>query len=223
MAEVQHTGSKVATSALFDPITIAGVPMRNRLMMAPMGTCLDEGGHITDADDRLLPPARRGGVGTITVEGCLVSAGDDRAGAEDQRPRVPARSASDSSTTLKADDVTVGIQLMHPGRQVVAGPMVAPVAGAAELARARAARADGRGDRPRSSPTTPMPPTARRRPASSSSRSTAHTATCRRTSSRRWSTSAPTPTAATSIVVRASSSRSPRRSERASTSRCSGG
>ena len=42
--------------------------------MAPMGTCLDEGGHITDDTIAYYRRRAEGGVGTITVEGCLVSA-----------------------------------------------------------------------------------------------------------------------------------------------------
>ena len=42
--------------------------------MAPMGTCLDESGHITDETIAYYVRRAAGGVGTITVEGCLVSA-----------------------------------------------------------------------------------------------------------------------------------------------------
>ena len=33
-----------ATRVLFTPCELGGLKLRNRLMMAPMGTCLDEGG-----------------------------------------------------------------------------------------------------------------------------------------------------------------------------------
>ena len=49
--------------------TSAGLRLQNRLIMAPMGTCLDEGGHITDATIAYYRRRAEGGVGTITVEG----------------------------------------------------------------------------------------------------------------------------------------------------------
>ena len=33
---------------LFEPVRLGPLELRNRLVMAPMGTCLDNGGHITD-------------------------------------------------------------------------------------------------------------------------------------------------------------------------------
>ena len=58
-----------ATRVLFTPFDLAGLRLRNRLIMAPMGTCLDEGGHITDATIAYYRRRAEGGVGTITVEG----------------------------------------------------------------------------------------------------------------------------------------------------------
>src|SRR4051795_8600920 len=63
-----------ATRVLFTPFALGGLRLRNRLIMAPMGTCLDESGHITDAPIAYYRRRAEGGVGTITVEGCLVSA-----------------------------------------------------------------------------------------------------------------------------------------------------
>src|SRR3954454_19464228 len=60
--------------ALFEPVQLGPLRLRNRLVMAPMGTCLDESGHITDEAIAYYLRRARGGVGTITVEGCLVSA-----------------------------------------------------------------------------------------------------------------------------------------------------
>ncbi|MCW3010466.1 MAG: NADH:flavin oxidoreductase [Solirubrobacterales bacterium] len=113
------------TGVLFEPLALGHLTLRNRLVMAPMGTCLDAGGHITDETIAYYVRRARGGVGTITVEGCLVSA--DTVGPE---PKISGpeylpglRRLVDA---LRPYDVTVGVQLMHPGRQVVAGPSVAP-------------------------------------------------------------------------------------------------
>ncbi|ODU28565.1 MAG: hypothetical protein ABT15_12915 [Pseudonocardia sp. SCN 73-27] len=110
---------------LFEPVRLGPLALKNRLVMAPMGTCLDNGGHITDDTVAYYERRARGGVGAITVEGCLVSA--DTVGPE---PRISGpeylpglRRVVDA---LRPHDVTVGVQLMHPGRQVVDGPSVAP-------------------------------------------------------------------------------------------------
>src|SRR4051794_35769672 len=93
--------------------------------MAPMGTCLDESGHITDETIAYYVRRARGGVGTITVEGCLVSA--DTVGPE---PKICSEEYLPGLRrlveALRAHDIVIGVQLMHPGRQVVAGPTVAP-------------------------------------------------------------------------------------------------
>jgi len=111
--------------SLFDPVRLGPLTLRNRLVMAPMGTCLDNGGHITDDTVAYYVRRAQGGVGTITVEGCLVS--PDTVGPE---PRICADEYLPGLRTLVGAlapyDVTVGVQLMHPGRQVVEGPSVAP-------------------------------------------------------------------------------------------------
>ena len=164
---------------LFSPFELGGLRLKNRIVMAPMGTCLDEDGG-TSPTPRSPTTARRaeGGVGTITVEGCLVSP-EPRLGPE---PKICGPEYLPGLKrlvdALRPYDVTIGVQLMHPGRQVVAGepsrPSPVPLNSRApiphELTR--------RGDRRRSSPTTRAPPSSRRRPASTSSRSTARTATC---------------------------------------------
>src|SRR6478752_10098632 len=115
----------VALETLFEPVQLGPLTLRNRLVMAPMGTCLDESGHITDETIAYYVRRAAGGVGTITVEGCLVSA--ETVGPE---PKICGPEYLPGLkrlvTALKAYDVTVGVQLMHPGRQVVAGPTVAP-------------------------------------------------------------------------------------------------
>ena len=85
-----------------------------------MGTCLDEGGHITDATIAYYRRRAEGGVGTITVEGCLVSADTSGPSRKISGPEyLPGLSGW--STRSRPYDVTVGVQLMHPGRQVVEG------------------------------------------------------------------------------------------------------
>lgn len=113
------------SGVLFEPVRLGPLTLRNRLVMAPMGTCLDNGGYITDDTVAYYRRRAEGGVGTITVEGCLVS--PDTVGPE---PRLSGpeflpglRGLVDA---LRPYDVTVGVQLMHPGRQVVEGPSVAP-------------------------------------------------------------------------------------------------
>jgi 2,4-dienoyl-CoA reductase (NADPH2) len=110
---------------LFSPVRLGPLTLKNRLVMAPMGTCLDNGGHITDDTVAYYRRRAEGGVGAITVEGCLVSA--DTVGPE---PRICGpeylpglRRVVDAITP---HGVVAGVQLMHPGRQVVEGPSVAP-------------------------------------------------------------------------------------------------
>jgi 2,4-dienoyl-CoA reductase (NADPH2) len=117
--------SASGTQLLFEPFELGGLTLKNRLIMAPMGTCLDRDGLITDEAIAYYRRRAEGGVGTITVEGCLVS--PDTVGPE---PGINARQhlpgLSRLVEALEPYDVTVGVQLMHPGRQVLAGPSVAP-------------------------------------------------------------------------------------------------
>src|SRR5262245_35242376 len=62
-----------ATRSLFEPVSLGPLRLRNRLMMAPMGTSLDKDGYITDATIAYYRRRAQGGVGSIAVEGCLVS------------------------------------------------------------------------------------------------------------------------------------------------------
>jgi 2,4-dienoyl-CoA reductase-like NADH-dependent reductase (Old Yellow Enzyme family)/thioredoxin reductase len=120
--------SATATSVLFAPLEFAGLRLKNRLVMAPMGSCQsDDDGFVTDQTVAYYRRRAEGGVGTITVEAALVT--PDSHGHE---PRlhgpefVPGmRRVVD---VIREHDVTVGIQLMHPGRQVTSGPSVAPSA-----------------------------------------------------------------------------------------------
>ena len=117
--------SAAKTQSLFEPFALGRLTLKNRVIMAPMGTCLDRGGFITDEAIAYYKRRAQGGVGTITVEGCLVS--PDTVGPEPKihGPQYVAGLAR-LVEALRPYDVTVGVQLMHPGRQVVAGPSVAP-------------------------------------------------------------------------------------------------
>ncbi|WP_166462942.1 NAD(P)/FAD-dependent oxidoreductase [Amycolatopsis acidicola] len=113
------------TGALFTPVRVGGVTFANRLVMAPMGTCLDQGGFVTDDTVAYYRRRAEGGVGAITVEGCLVSSGtvgpEPRLSGPEYVPGL--RRVVEA---VKPHGVTVGVQLMHPGRQVTEGPSVAP-------------------------------------------------------------------------------------------------
>jgi 2,4-dienoyl-CoA reductase-like NADH-dependent reductase (Old Yellow Enzyme family)/NADPH-dependent 2,4-dienoyl-CoA reductase/sulfur reductase-like enzyme len=118
----------VARSALFEPLEFAGLKFRNRLVMAPMGSCQsDADGFVTDQTVAYYRRRAEGGLGAITVEAALVT--PDSHGHE---PRlhgpefVPGM--RQVAETIKAEGVAAGIQLMHPGRQVTSGPVVGPSA-----------------------------------------------------------------------------------------------
>jgi 2,4-dienoyl-CoA reductase-like NADH-dependent reductase (Old Yellow Enzyme family)/thioredoxin reductase len=125
--DVQSTApsTDLSTRALFEPLDLGPLRLRNRLMMAPMGTALDRDGHISDEAIAYYRRRAEGGVGAITIEGCLVS--EETVGPE---PKISGPEYLPGLRrlveALKPYDVTVGVQLMHPGRQVLTGPSVAP-------------------------------------------------------------------------------------------------
>jgi 2,4-dienoyl-CoA reductase-like NADH-dependent reductase (Old Yellow Enzyme family)/NADPH-dependent 2,4-dienoyl-CoA reductase/sulfur reductase-like enzyme len=96
--------------------------------MAPMGSAQsDHDGYVTDQTVAYYARRAAGGIGAITVEAALVT--PDSHGHE---PRlhgpefVPGMKRVVDA--IKGHEVIAGIQLMHPGRQVVSGPVVAPSA-----------------------------------------------------------------------------------------------
>jgi 2,4-dienoyl-CoA reductase (NADPH2) len=113
------------TSILFEPVTVGPLQLKNRLVLSPMGTCLDDRGYITDATIAYYRRRAEGGVGTITVEASLVAPE-----CISPEPRIHDREYLPGLRRLvravRPYEVTVGIQLLHPGRQVVEGPTVAP-------------------------------------------------------------------------------------------------
>jgi 2,4-dienoyl-CoA reductase (NADPH2) len=117
--------TEIDLNVLFEPVGIGSLEIPNRIVMAPMGTSLDVGGHITDEAIAYYVRRARGGVGAVTVEGCLVS--DYSEGPE---PKISSREylpgLAKLAAALRAEGVVAGVQLMHPGRQVLAGPAVGP-------------------------------------------------------------------------------------------------
>ena len=113
---------------LFEPIEVAGLTLRNRVVMPPMGTGLaDHDGFVTD---RLIDYYVRravGGVGTISVEATIITPETAGVGPE---TRIHDEKFVPGLTKLvdavHAHDTTIGIQLWHPGRQTKLGKPFAP-------------------------------------------------------------------------------------------------
>ncbi|MCW3004545.1 MAG: NADH:flavin oxidoreductase [Conexibacter sp.] len=113
---------------LFEPFEIAGLRLKNRVMMAPMGSCqADDDGFVTEQTIAYYRRRAAGGVGAITVEAALV--------APETHGHEPGIHGPEFlpglrrvAEVIKAHGATVGLQLMHPGRQVTSGPAVAPSA-----------------------------------------------------------------------------------------------
>jgi 2,4-dienoyl-CoA reductase (NADPH2) len=115
-----------AASALFEPLEFAGLHLRNRLVMAPMGSCQsDAEGLVTDQTVAYYRRRAEGGVGTITVEAALVNA---ESHGHEPRLHGPEHVPGMRRVVeaIREHGVTAGIQLMHPGRQVTSGPSMAP-------------------------------------------------------------------------------------------------
>ena len=114
-------------SLLFEPLEFAGLRLPNRLVMAPVGTCQDADGYVTDALVAYYRRRAEGGAGAITVEASLVT--PESLGHE---PRIHGREFVPGLRRIvdavRPHGPVTGIQLLHPGRQVVAGPSVAPSA-----------------------------------------------------------------------------------------------
>ncbi len=118
--------ARTATATLFEPFTVSGVRMRNRVMMAPMGSCQsDDEGFVTEQTVAYYARRATGGLGAITVEAALVApeTHGHEPGIHGPEFLPGLRRVAD---VIKAQGVAVGIQLMHPGRQVTSGPCVAP-------------------------------------------------------------------------------------------------
>ena len=112
---------------LFTPLEFAGLRLKNRIVIPPMGTGLDDDGVFNDAAIAYYRRRAAGGAGTVTVEALLV----------DPETRGPEPKIFDRSylpgllalvEALRPYEVVIGAQLLHPGRQVLAGRRVAPSA-----------------------------------------------------------------------------------------------
>jgi 2,4-dienoyl-CoA reductase (NADPH2) len=112
---------------LFTPLEFAGLRLKNRIVIPPMGTGLDDDGVFNDAAIAYYRRRAAGGAGTVTVEALLV----------DPETRGPEPKIFDRSylpglralvDALRPHDVVIGAQLLHPGRQVLSGRRVAPSA-----------------------------------------------------------------------------------------------
>ena len=117
-------------SSLFSPLQFAGITMRNRIAMCPMGTGLpDEDGFVTDETVAYYNRRAAGGVGLICLEASLIAPESFVVGPElrlHDEVFVPGlRRLADA---VHAHDVPVGIQMWHPGRQTLKGAPVAPSA-----------------------------------------------------------------------------------------------
>ena len=118
------------TSPLFSPLQFAGLSLRNRIAMCPMGTGLpDEEGFVTDETVAYYARRAAGGVGLISLEASLIAPESFVVGPElrlHDEVFVPGlRRLADA---VHAHDIPVGIQLWHPGRQTLKGVPVAPSA-----------------------------------------------------------------------------------------------
>lgn len=113
---------------LMEPLEVAGLTLRNRVVMPPMGTGL--AGHDGFVTDRLIDYYVRravGGVGTISVEATIITPETAGVGPETRihgEEFVPG--LAKLADAVKAHDTTVGIQLWHPGRQTKLGKPFAP-------------------------------------------------------------------------------------------------
>lgn len=112
---------------LFQPVTIGRLRLKNRIVMPPMGTGLDDAGRMNDAAIAYYRRRAEGGAGTITVEALLVDPAT--------RGPEPLIHGDEFVPGLRrlVDEVhaagaVVGAQLLHPGRQVFSGRHVGPSA-----------------------------------------------------------------------------------------------
>lgn len=123
---VSSQAGKAVTATLFEPFDVGGLRLRNRVMMAPMGSCQsDDDGFVTDQTVAYYARRAAGGLGAITVEAALIApeTHGHEPGIHGPQFLPGLRRVADA---IKAHGVAVGIQLMHPGRQVTSGPCVAP-------------------------------------------------------------------------------------------------
>lgn len=110
-------GTKI-TSALFQPITIRDVTVRNRVMVSPMAQYMAENGRITDWHVTHLVRYAIGGAGLVFTEACKVeyrglgTMGDMGLWSDDHVPPL-----QEVSGQIRKYGGTPAIQLNHAGRK----------------------------------------------------------------------------------------------------------
>lgn len=108
-----------AYSALFSPITLGGLTIKNRVVMAPMLVCYGlSSGEVSRRQLDYYEARARGGVGMIIVEAaCIHQSGRETATQlRIDNPRYIS-GLEHLTETIKAHGVGVFIQLLHAGRQ----------------------------------------------------------------------------------------------------------
>lgn len=115
-------------SLLFSPFEFAGLKLKNRLVMPPMGTGLpDHEGFATEETIAYYRRRAEGGIGLICLEASLISPDSYGVGPE---LRLHGEQFVPGLTRLASAvhdyDVPVGVQLWHPGRQTLLGEPIAP-------------------------------------------------------------------------------------------------
>ncbi|MFA4836278.1 MAG: FAD-dependent oxidoreductase [Dehalococcoidia bacterium] len=103
---------------LFQPIKIGNMTLKNRIVMAPMGTGYnDPGGYVSERNIAYYAARARGGAGMITVEGACVDYPQGSAGGGfsiDDDKYIPGLSRLAES--IRREGAHACQQLMHAGR-----------------------------------------------------------------------------------------------------------
>lgn len=143
-----ETGPPISSSnikKLFEPFKIKHLELKNRLVMAPMGTSLPEQGEVGARLIKYYERRAKGGVGLIIVEGSYV---DPIGGVFDRGLQVYddkcIKGLSKLVKAVKAYGAKIAIQLFHPGGQISSkltgvkpvAPSAIPKLTGGELARA---------------------------------------------------------------------------------------
>ncbi|RJQ28662.1 MAG: FAD-dependent oxidoreductase [Peptococcaceae bacterium] len=118
-------------SSLFTPVKIGGLELKNRIVMAPMGTGFgDPDGYVTRRMIDYYAERAKGGAGLITVEAtCVDSATGKLAEFDlvlDDDRYIP--KLSELAGAIKAHGARASLQLVHGGRYSRAKKLKQPVA-----------------------------------------------------------------------------------------------
>ena len=133
----RHTSGRVTREtnpfpALFSPFSVAGLELRNRIVMTAMGTRLSRDGLVGEADVAWLEERARGGVGLIVTGGQLPSAsagfgtvmgvpGNASGLVEAYRDTGITRQRTRVDAVHRHGARIIG-QLVHPGREALSRP-----------------------------------------------------------------------------------------------------